>query len=185
MRVHVITEGRTDAWVLKQILTDAVPFDAFRVVFGEGQYDAVSIARKILVTRPDCVALVVDADTHHAKRIEETRGMLQGSLGAVAEQERFKVILAIPEFETVFFQDKRILTMFPEFSDVEVCIRSEYEPKNVLQKLFKSSEDPTCPKTFEELVERLDLKELQRHPLILELVDFIHAAACTQVESGR
>lgn len=177
MDVYIVTEGAAEVELLRRLVGDAVPSDAVEFINAHGRSSAVSLARSLLVARPGYVVLFVDSETTNEQRIEEVRAMLNEYLRVVADDSRFKVLLAVPELEGFLFKDlEGLRRVFPQMS-TELSIQGRYEPKAVFQELLDGGRDSHGEKTLLDVVNRLDLDRLREDNAIRELVDFVNTAS--------
>jgi hypothetical protein len=98
-----------------------------------------SIARTILATRWEPVAVMVDADAVGDRSIGERRAGLGEVLGQFGAPSLFRVLLFVPEMEAAFFHDQRLVDDLTagRALTAEDKVRAEYEPRNVLSRLLR------------------------------------------------
>ena len=170
-RAYVVTEGQSDARILKRLLPQAV-VEGTEFVVGAGRYSAQSLAATILAVKRRPVALVVDADTEDELAIREQAEFLRELLRQTAAGIPFEVFTAVPEMEAVFFQDKSVVERLIDrkFEDQEWVI-AKHQPKRSLGLALGQQ-----PLVIEELLGDLppeSVHVLQQHPLVGQLSRFL------------
>ncbi len=165
---YVVTEGQSDADILKMILPpDIVKASTF--VVGSGRYSAQSIAGSILATRRRPVALVIDADEGNDRAVQERQDFLKSLLGQAAADVAFEVFIFRPEIEIIFFHDPLALAKIVGSEVDEASLNNaRYEPYAVLTRLLGQD--------TQYLMGRLDddtIARLREHPVISDLTRFL------------
>jgi hypothetical protein len=168
VKAAVVTEGHFDANVIRKVLDSVEPsVQAVEIVAVAGWSAAESLARSILVSRSNPVALVIDSDEADIERAEDRRRFLETSLAtAGGSSTRAKVILFIPTIEAVFFRRPKAL------SGVVLTRRqrerAKYEPRQVLRQImdadgsdrdFVAVEGHLAPQ-WDEIAEEREFREL-------------------------
>jgi hypothetical protein len=174
-QVYVITEGQTDLDVLEKLLPELVTKDTGLILTDS----AVSHSRTILTTKRIPVAVVADANTDDEAAIYEQQDTLQYLLQQASARVPFKVLLAIPSIETIFFQDRPLLEQLlnRHLTDTEWQL-AQYHPKKSLTYFL--GENP-LPGLLNKLTDQAILI-LQKHPLITELTEFLSSVTHTATE---
>lgn len=167
-KAYVVTEGETDIQILKRLLPARIANNA-TFIDGGGTYGAQSLASSLLAKRRIPVALVLDADANDAQIIHEKQDVSSWMLKQAAVNVPFKVLLAIPSIETVFFQDRPFLEAVTQrkFTDLEWKL-AKLQPK---EALAGSSGDNL--QTFLRHLTQESIKAMQEHPLIYSLIEFL------------
>lgn len=178
MSTIIVTEGEQDRELIRKLLVPPLPEASVRCVIGGGRSGAVSVARTMLSTTPDRVALVLDADTTNQLRIETERSELEALLRLAGEGRRGRVFLAVPEIEVVLFHDpEAIRRVFGEAFDTEMRVRARFEPKRVIQTMMENRGTCYSVQTVGALAVELGLTQLRQSSLIGELLAFVTASA--------
>ncbi|MGA0200040.1 MAG: hypothetical protein ACO3NK_13170, partial [Prochlorotrichaceae cyanobacterium] len=109
-------------------------------------------------------------------RVEQRRSEIEEILERVAIDAPVKVVLAVPEMEIIFFQDRSLLSSLVGYEVPQDTFNAaQYEPKQILMELMSQSERFNHGS---ELIERLtteDLHILRKAPVIQELVQFLQS----------
>lgn len=108
IRAYVITEDQSDVDILKKFLPDKLVEDT-QFVAASSQYNAQSLATTILAVKTKPVALVLNANTDNESLIEEKSDLLYQLLHQSSPGIPFQVLIAVPELEAIFFQDKHLI----------------------------------------------------------------------------
>lgn len=170
MKKYIITEGITDQLLLKSILSLDEERSDVQIVAAGGWSSADSLARTLLATSDDQVALVVDSDSIDPEQIEYRKRFLNRSLNEAGLPSRWRVILIEPEIDALLFTDKELLEKIVGRSiDPFDFIRGRYEPNKVLKEIMPRL---TRSSIYQQL-DRFDLSPLRECPPIKEVIDFI------------
>lgn len=103
MNCWVVTEQKEDEALLRRVLSTGAPEGSFRLVSAGGYSPAVSLARSVLATSPDRVALVVDAGSSENSQVQRRQRWLEDALSEVAEPGRYLSLVVVPEIEAWYF----------------------------------------------------------------------------------
>lgn len=169
MKCYIVTESESGVTVLKTLLATGLMYnDQVVLTYGEGWSGADALARSILVVRRQPVILLVDADSNDETRIAERKRFLAWSLGQFAPPEMFRIIVAVPELEALYFENKEVLTNLvgKDVTD-EQFIRGKYVPRQVLQELFGS--EANYRDKLQERLSHVDLGVLQSSSIVREV----------------
>jgi hypothetical protein len=176
---YIVTKCPRDLAILKKILPESL-VQSVLFVNGESEYGAESMARKLLSSKRSPVVLVMDAKTNDAALIEERSNDLGFLMRQAAGGVPFKMAIAIPEIEVVFFHDRALLEMMIQkpLTDLEWQL-AQHHPKGLLETL------PTSVAGFVETA--LDsmsesmIQTLRQHPLIQDIISFLNQqVACKE-----
>jgi hypothetical protein len=168
---YIVTKCPRDAAILQKILPEPM-LQSVQFVNGKSEYGAESMARKLLSSKRSPVVLVMDSKTNDAALIEERRSDLGFLMRQAAAGVPFKMAIAIPEIEVVFFHDRTMLeTMIQQsLTDLEWQL-AQHHPKDLLGTL------PSGVDNFVEtaLASMSDstIQTLRHHPLMQEIMSFL------------
>lgn len=187
MNCYVVVEGELDGKLLERILYGDVPGapkkpgimkqwsrDSVRIVVARGPSAATSKARSLLATRRGPVVLLVDADAYKPIALAARREEIEEALGQFGRPEDFRVILFVPEMESILLRapsSKAIILGSSTFS-AEDAVRARYEPREVVSTLAQLSKR-TRNELVKNAIENLDPQETAQFPEILELQEFL------------
>jgi hypothetical protein len=172
---YILTEGKTDIEILKRLLPQYFVKD-IKFVAGEGQYGARSLASSLLATRSIPVALVLDADTENENQIYEKSDLVNYLLHRASPGIPYQVILAVPEIEVIFLEDKSLIEKIAKrsFNNLEWQF-AKSQPKRFLVEVF-GKEAQVIEKIFGNISED-GIKIFQKHTLIQDLIRFLSSVA--------
>jgi hypothetical protein len=177
MNATVLTEANFDGMLLATLLADEEKRDGIEIGVVSGLSSGYSFARTMLAVKRIPVAIVIDADSPEEEVAPERRRNAEEVLGDAASGVPFRVIVAIPELEILFFTrpqllkkvyGKKVTTLITELGQVS--------PRRALQKL-----DPDL--SYEHLrfkilkaMDDVDINALRATALIEELLSFLREA---------
>ncbi|MBD2386277.1 hypothetical protein [Cylindrospermum sp. FACHB-282] len=172
---YIITEGKTDREILQRLLPQHLLKDT-KIVEGVGSYGARSLASSLMATRSTPVALVIDADTEDESQISEKSDLVKSLLHQVFHGIPFQVSLAVPEIEIILLQDKSLIEKIAKrsFTNLEWQF-AQSQPKRFLAEVF--GKDTPVIDTILSNISDDDIKILQQHPLIQDLINFLSSVA--------
>lgn len=140
MIAYIVCEGLFDRQLLKTVLPGELLTDV-EVVSGGGVSAVKSLARSLVVRRQVPVIIVVDADSVVPELVQERLKDIEEIVESVAVNTPVKVILAVPEMETIFFQDvtflSRLLGYIPPQDILDLAV---FKPKKALEQLLSKSD---------------------------------------------
>jgi 5S rRNA maturation endonuclease (ribonuclease M5) len=174
MTAYIVCEGEHDAQLLKRVLPEEL-VDTVVVAAG-GLSEVKSLARSLIVRRQSPVAIVVDADASTRQLIEGLRKNTEEIIGSVAANTPFKVILAVPTLETIFFQDVSLLSrLLGDVPSQDVLSLAVYQPSQILKQLISQSKKYQSQTQLVEQLTNEDLEILRKAPVIQEVIQFLQS----------
>lgn len=185
VKIYVVTEGKSDIELLKKVLPKNITrFVVF--VVGEGSSSALSLASTIIAVRRQPVALILDADTQDESAIEEKSGLLCALLRKAASGVPFKVLIAKPEIEAIFFQDKSLIerVVKRKLSDAEWQY-ARFAPYRFFADKISLRKYPVPYANIFEHFTKDTPDILQNHPLITDLIEFIDSSQRNQFSESE
>ena len=173
---YVVVEGEMDAAILSRVFADQVNTGEVEVKIGRGRSSAVSLARTMLVLRPESLtALVLDADSTDQERTGEMEAELEGSLADVSRRERFGVFLLVPTIEACLFRDLDGLNgYFGSELSAEQLVQSRYDPKSVLKSKLGERGEDYDGRTLHAILDALDSRRFREAAGIQDLLSFVN-----------
>lgn len=175
MIAYIVCEGDFDAALIQRILPDEL-IREIEVVSAGGLSAVKSLARSLLVRRQVPVAIVADADSVAPELVKERLASIEEIVASVAVNTPIKVILAVPEIESIFFYDTRLLSrvlgyeLSPEIWNLAVS-----QPRKALQLLLSKEQSNSSPVHLIHLLTHEDLETLRTTPVIQELTYFLES----------
>ncbi len=171
MKVYLLVEGNSDQALFQRLLPPEIQPE-ITIVAG-GRSNITSIARSLMVTRRRPLALVADADTAEKGAIEQRFQILDELVRSVNAGIPYKIILAVPEIESWFFEVPELLErlsgkkLSPEQQEL-----GELRPKEVLRQIFKDQGPLPLHGLASELTEA-EVKTLRETKPRKELIEFL------------
>jgi hypothetical protein len=168
---YMITESDKDVEILQRLLPQNLSQN-IKFIAGESSYRARSLASSLLATRKTPVALVLDAHTDNNSQIVERYDLIDYVLNQVSSGISYKILMAIPQLEIVFLQDKSLIEKIAQrqFNDLEWQL-AQSKPKEFLETVFGNNEQINT-RIFDNINDE-EIKILQQHPLIQEIINFL------------
>lgn len=174
MKPYIVTEGQSDAELLKRILGSTLEELPFIVVAG-GKTAVVSMAQSLLVSRRAPIAVLIDADTFDSDAALEQQRIYSDLLKPYAHRVPFTILVAVPELETVLFEVPGVVE---EELGIPVSDQDRTEakvrPKQVLTRLVRRSARKTMDGFFTHLSDDA-AKRLAKAKPIEGLVQFLRS----------
>lgn len=176
-QTYIVTEHSSDAAIIEKVLPKQVLHNV-KFVDGDSSYGAESMANTLLAAKRLPVALVINAKTNDELMIGERASELNYLLRQASPGIPFKVLIAVPELEVVFFQERSLLEELigKKLTDLEWQF-AQHHPKELLENLLGSS--ATFIKATLKALDDQKLQVLRQYPLIGELNEFLATAALT------
>jgi hypothetical protein len=175
MKTLVITEGKLDQVLLKNILDADPPKHSFEVLAAGAASTAVSLARSYLATGDTRTALVLDAETTDQEQLPAKHALVADLLAGIASPDRFLVLLMVPAIESVLFTDRgEAGELFGKELNDEEWTEAKYEPKLTLGRMIQGTPTRIINLSkFERLLQEHDLKPFARSQPMRRLLSFI------------
>lgn len=179
--IRIIVEGTFDASLLKRVLEPRI-VEHCHFIYAGGISRLTSVARTHLSINPESVVVVADADSTSPEQIAERREMMRYLLLQAGSEDRFRIVLAVPEIEIVFFNDVTALQNWLGCTVTERQLaQSEFVPKRTLEELLEhAAGNGTFPGNglTLDLVDHLPedmIAAIRRHGVVRELEESIKA----------
>ena len=175
MIAYIICEGAFDVALLRQILPQDLLINV-EIVAAGGLSAIKSLSRSLLVRRQVPIAIVADSDSIIPESVQERRRSIEELISSVAVDTYFKVILAVPSIETVFFQDSKLLPRLLGFEpSQEILSLATAQPYKALKELLgQAGGEHGKFSLFHHLTDE-DLKALCRAQVMQEIIHFLEA----------
>jgi len=175
MITYIVCEGHLDAQILQTVLPANLLTDVGVVAAG-GVSAVESLARSLVVRRRVPVVIVVDADSVVSELVEQRRKDIEETVESVSINTPFKVVMAVPEMEIIFFKDVSLLSrLLGYIPHQDILARAALKPKETLEELISQSEIIHNPS---EIIDRLtdkDIEILQLSSVMQEIVHFLRS----------
>ena len=170
-QAYIVTESESTAEILKKLLPKNL-IRSIAFIAGSGDYSAWSKAGTLLFVKHLPVALVINTHTVNDSNVREKVGSLRELILPRPAGVRFEIFPAVPEIETVFFQDRRFIEKLAKktFTDMEWNF-AKLNPKEALTYLLGNSA-PLNSKILPKLTDET-IRVLQQHALLANLSEFL------------
>lgn len=173
MIAYIICEGLFDAELLKTVLPGELLNDV-KVVSAGGVSAVKSLARSLVVRRQVPVVIVVDADSVVPELVQERLKDIEEIVESVAINTPVKVIAAVPEMETIFFQDATFLSRLLGYSpSQDVLDLAVLQPTKALEQLLSKSGKITHRLQIITQLSQEDIEILRSSSVMQEIIHFI------------
>lgn len=178
-QAYLVTERQIDATLLKKLLPAQI-VEQTTFVDGTGRYSAQSLSLSILAVKQQPVALVINAHTEDAIAMQEQRDFLRELLGQVSAGVPFEIFFAVPEMESVFFQDQ---ALFEQLTHQKFTLAewnaAKRHPGEALTQICGGNTQRVAALITNLSDEAVTI--LQQHPLICGLHTFLAAVSAATV----
>lgn len=173
MNTYIVTEGQSDATLIRKVLEPKVETPLVFVPAG-GKSSVMSMARSLMVTKRQPIAVIVDSDSLDETRVREQEHIFFDILNSSAAGVAFRLYLAVPEIEQVFFE-------FPTVIEAELKVQlndmdrqeASARPSAVLKRLLATRHVVNGKEEFFVNLSSQATKGLAQAPLFKALVAFI------------
>jgi hypothetical protein len=175
MNVNVLTEGNFDGLLLAKLIAEEEGRDDVEIKVVGGKSSLYSVARTLLAVRRKPVAVVFDAHTPEPDAALERQREAEDVIGDVAGGVPFRVLVAVPELEVLFFQRPELLRrVFGEAINEHVMELAQLSPRRALQKLAPDKPYESIRIDVLRAMDPSDVQALRNEsPLIQDLLSFI------------
>ena len=171
---YIVCEGISDKQILESLLPKEL-LDTVVIADAGPLSSIISLARSLLVRRQAPVLVFADANATSPKQVSARQHDIDEFIGGVAISP-FKVVLAVPEIETIFFHDISLLSRLTgQTLSPEILTTAIYQPSQVLSQLMP---EERSKKNYAALLEQLsesDRDSLSHAPPIQDVIEFLQA----------
>lgn len=175
MITYIVCEGHLDEQILKSVLPANLLTDVGVVAAG-GVSAVESLARSLVVRRRVPVVIVVDADSVVSELVEQRRKDIEETVESVSINTPFKVVMAVPEMEILFFKDVSLLSrLLGYIPHQDILDRAVIKPKKTLEQLIDRSE---IVQDSSEIIARLtneDVEILRSSSVMQDIIHFLQS----------
>jgi hypothetical protein len=179
MNVNVLTEGNFGGMLLAKLIAEEQGRSEVEIKVLGGKSSLYSVARTLLGVRGIPVAVVFDADTPEPDAALERQREAEEVIGDVAGRIPFRVLVAVPVLEVLFFQRPELVRrVFGEAVTEHVMELAELSPRRALRKLAPDKPFENVRIDLLRAMDHSDVQALRRDsPLIRDLLSFITTTA--------
>lgn len=173
MSVSVLTESNFDGMLLARLLADEQGRNVVEVRVVDGLSSGFSFARTILAVQRTPVAVVIDADSPEPEVASERKRRAEEVLDDAAGGVPFRVVVAVPELEILFFGRPDLLGRVFGKVDEHVLELAQLSPRRAIGKLSSSESYEIAWFRIFSAMDDADVKALRETDLIQDLLSFI------------
>lgn len=173
MKVYVFVEGVCEVELLRRLLP--AEWHASLVFVPVARAASIpSLARSILATRRQPVAVVLDSDSLSPDLIHDRRQNMQELIQVAAPSVPAKVVMAVPQLEAILFHDPQLLPKVLERAFTpELVARARFEPAVVLKELLAQSAGMSTLAQLLNALSPQDVETLKAAPPVRELNEYL------------
>jgi hypothetical protein len=177
MSVSVLAESNFDGMLLTTLLAEEQDRDGIEVRVVGGLSSGYSFARTMLAVKRIPVAVVIDADSPELEVASERKRRAEEILGDAAGGVPFRVIVAVPELEILFFGSPALLhRVFGDDVDEHVIELAQLSPRRAIKKLTLGEPYEYARFRILRAMDAADIEALRDTYLIRDLLSFIKVA---------
>lgn len=178
MRVSVLAEGNFDGMFLATLIADEQHRYGIEVKVAGGLASLYSVARTLLAVKRTPVAVVIDAETPEPEAADERRRSAEELLGDAAADVPFRVLVAIPVLEALFFQRPELVRrVFGDAADDHLIELAQLSPRHALRKLRPNQDFHKLGLQLLKTMDADDIRAIRDMSPIRELIAFIEQVA--------
>ena len=177
MNASVLTEGNFDGMLLGKLIADEQEKYDIEIRVVGGKSSIYSFARTLLAVKRIPVAIVIDADSPEQDAALERQLEAEEVIGNAAAGLPFRVIVAVPELEILFFQRLELLRrVYGEVVDEHLTELAQLSPRRALMKLAPDKTYEFARMDVLRAMNDSDVQSLRESPLIQDLLSFLATA---------
>jgi hypothetical protein len=177
MSASVLTEANFDGMLLATLLADEEKREGIEIGVVSGLSSGYSFARTMLAVKRIPVAVVIDAHSPEQEAASERQRSVEEVLGDAAAGVPFRVIVAVPELEILFFKRPQLLKkVYGKNVTALITELGQVSPRRALQKLDPDLNYEHLRFKILKAMDEEDIKALRATALIKELLSFLREA---------
>jgi len=170
MSVFVIVDNALTARLVERVLADP----RVEVVNAKERSTAMMKARSVLLREVEPTVLLLDSDSLEERAIVEDQLEIGGYLQRSSRGLPNRLVLAIPQVESILFTDRTGLEKALERRiDDEDAFEARFRPKAVFYRLLGGDDVEACALGVVERLDESALKRMATHPAIREIQEFV------------
>jgi hypothetical protein len=177
MNATVLTEENFDGMFLAALIASERLRDGIQIRVGGGESPGHSFARTMLAVRRTPVAVVINADSPEPKAAMERQSSAEEVIGIAAFGVPFRVLVAVPELDILFFQRPELLSrVFGVPISDHVMELAQLSPRRALKKIDGEESLENIRVRLLRAMNATDLEAFRATELIQDLLSFIKVA---------
>jgi hypothetical protein len=173
MTAHILTDSDFIAALLKRLLSAEERADiGIRAI--DELSSMYSLARTWLASDREPVAVVIDADTPSPQGVARWRQSVEEVIGDAAGGVPYKVIIAVPEIEALFFERPEVLRRRFDGAVTDHLLElAQFSARGALRKLAADGDHEKLRWHILKTLTAEDVAALRQSDLIQEVLGFI------------
>jgi hypothetical protein len=172
MVAYVVAAEQSDVELLRRLLDEELRREV-KFFAGDG-LDGVTSGARTLVSQGRPVAIVIDAYASEPEAVRFRQQSMEEVVGIVAGKRPFRVIMAVPALEIIFFEAPALLErMYPGRLSPWVLEIASLSTRRALKMLDPALDPQTFRKRVLDELKEGDIPALQGTSVIRELSDFL------------
>ncbi len=181
MIAYVIVGGCSEVEILRRVLGPELCREV-EFVAGGGVDGVTSMARTVVAVRRRPTAIVIDADSPEPEAERDKRQGMEELVGSVAGRVPFRVIVAVPAFEVVFFKAPDLLKRaYPDTFSPSVLELAQLSTRRAIERLNPGGKRGEFIERILHFLKDEDMEAMQTVDFIDELRQFLRRV---QEEAG-
>jgi hypothetical protein len=173
MMISVLAESNFDGMLLATLLAEEQHRDNIEVRVVRNLTAGYSVPRTMLAVERKPVAVVINAQSPEPEAASERKRRAEEVIGDVAAGVPFRVIVAVPELEILFFRRLDLLRRVLTGVDDHLIELAELSPRRAIAKLTPGEPYEQARFRILRAMDDDDVKALRETDLIKDLLDFI------------
>jgi hypothetical protein len=178
--VNVATVGPVATRLVLRILRCSLRLDVW-IEGNSNRTEAIGAGRASLSHRyMEPVAVVLDADTLEEGPLHEQRSTVEYLLKTGVSDDRFRLVLAVPQVEAVLFSDRTGLerALGRKIADDDF-FEARFRPKAVFQRLVGRRDTERRALAVIDALDEAALRCMAKHPIIHEIAEFVEEVSAS------
>lgn len=177
MNACILVEGNFDGMLLAMLIGAEQEKYEIEIRVAGGASAAFSYARTLLATKRTPVAILIDADSIEPEVAEARRQDAEEVIGESAAGVPFRVLVAVPELEVLFFERPDLLRrVFAGQVTDHLLELGRLSPRRILERLAQGKSIHHVRVDVLREINTEDHQALRNTTLIRELLEFIQVA---------
>ncbi len=177
MNATVLTEGNFDGMFLATLIAEEQDRYGIEIRAVGGKSSVYSFARTLLAVKRIPVAVVIDADSPEPEVAEERQRTAEEVIGDVASGIPFRVIVAVPELEILFFRRPELVRrVFGEVVNDHLMELAQLSPRRALQRLASDKSIEVARVKLLKAMDNDDLRAIREMDTVQNLLTFVKIA---------
>ncbi len=177
MNATVLTEGNFEGMFLATLIAEEQHLYDIEIKAVGGMSSVYSFARTLLAVKRTPVAVVIDADSPEPDVAAERQRSAEEVIGDAASGIPFRVIVAVPALEILFFRRPELLgRVFGAAINDHLMELAELSPRHALRKLASDKQFEAVRLELLKAMDAEDLRAIREMDIVQDLLAFVKIA---------